>query len=93
VGPFFRLSAWVVILIFFLLYLINGISTLGQDGGGVAFFAHLGGFLAGLLLVRLLLPPSQRKPPDEQGWTRPSAGGQPPRHRNHPSRLPQWPRR
>lgn len=63
-GPTFRLPAWFVILEFFALNLVNGMATLGQRAGGVAFFAHIGGFLAGLVAVRFLLP---RAPSDPGG--------------------------
>lgn len=48
------LPAWMMIGYWFLLQLISGVLSLGQSeaaGGGVAFFAHIGGFVAGLLLV------------------------------------------
>jgi membrane associated rhomboid family serine protease len=36
--------------------LLGGVGQLGMDSeGGVAFFAHLGGFVAGMLLVRNLV--------------------------------------
>ena len=35
----------------FVLQLIAGVSSLGLSGGGVAFWAHIGGFLAGIVLV------------------------------------------
>ncbi len=35
----------------FLLQLVSGLGTLGASGGGVAFWAHVGGFAAGALLV------------------------------------------
>ena len=35
----------------FLLQLLSGLGSLGQAGGGVAFWAHIGGFVAGILLV------------------------------------------
>jgi membrane associated rhomboid family serine protease len=44
------LGAW------FVLQLLNGAGSLAQpvgEGGGVAYFAHIGGFLFGLLLIRL----------------------------------------
>jgi len=46
----FTVPAWVVLGIWFGVQLFNGI---GDDitGGGVAYWAHAGGFLAGLLLV------------------------------------------
>lgn len=49
-----RITSWVLIAIWFALQLISGlgsISSTTQDG--VAYFAHVGGFIAGLLLVRL----------------------------------------
>lgn len=48
------LPAWIMIGYWFLLQLISGVLSLnqvGNQGGGVAFFAHIGGFVAGLLLV------------------------------------------
>lgn len=48
------LPAWMMIGYWFLIQLISGIgslNTIGDSGGGVAFFAHIGGFLAGLVLV------------------------------------------
>jgi len=39
-----------------LLQVLGGLPSLGgRDVGGVAFFAHIGGFLAGLLLIRLFM--------------------------------------
>jgi membrane associated rhomboid family serine protease len=76
-GPFLRLPAWMIILEFFALNLWSGIGTLaspGAHGAGIAFFAHLGGFVAGLLLVRLLLParpPGPERDPWD-GWTPPT---------------------
>ena len=38
-----------------LLQVLGGLPSLaGMDRGGVAFFAHIGGFVAGLVLVKLL---------------------------------------
>jgi membrane associated rhomboid family serine protease len=49
--------AWVVIGLWFLVQLFNGVASLGvaTSGGGVAFFAHIGGFVFGLLLTRLVM--------------------------------------
>lgn len=41
----------------FILQLISGLGTLGSTGGGVAFWAHIGGFVAGLGLVVLFRDP------------------------------------
>lgn len=47
--------AWMMIGYWIVLQVISGVISLGPDtsatGGGVAFFAHIGGFVAGLLLV------------------------------------------
>jgi membrane associated rhomboid family serine protease len=43
----FMLGYW------FLIQLIQGLPALGSTEGGVAFWAHIGGFLAGILLIRL----------------------------------------
>jgi membrane associated rhomboid family serine protease len=49
--------AIVVIGVWFIIELISGFASLGPDvakvGGGVAYFAHIGGFIAGALLVSL----------------------------------------
>ncbi len=48
------LPAWMMIGYWFVLQLISGFLSLNQvsnEGGGVAFFAHIGGFIVGLLLV------------------------------------------
>ncbi len=48
IPAFFLLGFW------FLVQLISGISALGaQSSGGVAWFAHIGGFIAGLILVNI----------------------------------------
>ncbi len=71
-GPVFRLPAWLVILEFFLINLVSGIGSLGGKGGGVAFFAHLGGFVAGLVVVRLLFDDRERRAREAaDAWTPP----------------------
>lgn len=45
----------------FLMQLFSGVGSLGRaDVGGVAFWAHAGGFLAGVVLVRLFALPERR---------------------------------
>jgi membrane associated rhomboid family serine protease len=52
-----ELPALLVLGLWFLLQLLYGSAELAQPvagaGGGVAYFAHIGGFLFGLLLIRL----------------------------------------
>lgn len=53
-----RLSAVFLLGVWFLLQLISGVgevSTQSVGGGGVAFFAHVGGFIAGMVLVKLFV--------------------------------------
>jgi membrane associated rhomboid family serine protease len=38
------------------------------DAGGVAFMAHIGGFLCGLVLAAFLVPNEKPRPP-RQHWT------------------------
>ncbi|MGL6209717.1 MAG: rhomboid family intramembrane serine protease [Paracoccaceae bacterium] len=46
----FPIPAWIVLGLWIGLQLFNGAVT-PTDGGGVAYFAHIGGFVAGLLLT------------------------------------------
>jgi membrane associated rhomboid family serine protease len=50
---FMQVPAIVAIGIWFAFQLISGIGLLGgSEGGGVAYGAHIGGFIAGLLLIK-----------------------------------------
>jgi len=47
-----RVPAVVVLGLWFVLQILNGLGSLGiRGGGGVAWFAHIGGFVAGILLL------------------------------------------
>jgi membrane associated rhomboid family serine protease len=53
---FLWLPAWVVLGYWFVLQFLSGVGTslvTAENAGGIAFWAHVGGFLAGVLLVRL----------------------------------------
>jgi membrane associated rhomboid family serine protease len=59
-----EVPAYVAIGIWFAFQIINGLGMLGQgSGGGVAYGAHIGGFVAGLALVKFFAI-GQREP----GW-------------------------
>ncbi len=60
---FFEFPAWLVILEWFALQLISGFSDLafGATASGVAWFAHIGGFIAGLLLIRPFMIGRERR--------------------------------
>ncbi|MCI0584430.1 MAG: rhomboid family intramembrane serine protease [Chloroflexi bacterium] len=71
-GFFFQLievPALIVLALWFGLQLIDGVATLGAPtaGGGVAFFAHIGGFAMGAL-VGLAVRSLARRPPRTPGW-------------------------
>ena len=46
--------AYVVLGLWFGMQLFNGVGSLGVEGGGVAFFAHVGGFVWGAVLAVLV---------------------------------------
>ncbi len=76
----FYVPAVVLIALWFLLQLLNGLAALASTdvvgaGGGVAWFAHVGGFVAGLALVKIfVLGRPQRSAPtgvrgrNRTGW-------------------------
>jgi membrane associated rhomboid family serine protease len=47
------LPAWMMLIYWALLQVLGGVTSIGAEGGGVAFWAHLGGFLAGVVLVKV----------------------------------------
>ena len=47
------LPAWMMLIYWFLIQFVGGLAAFGGDVGGVAFWAHVGGFVAGLILVKL----------------------------------------
>ena len=50
------IPARLFIIIWFALQLLFALTSLGSVGGGIAFWAHIGGFIAGLYLVKLFVP-------------------------------------
>ena len=52
------LPAWTMLLYWFGMQFLGGlVGRLGEEGGGVAFWAHAGGFLAGVVLIKLFARP------------------------------------
>jgi membrane associated rhomboid family serine protease len=71
-----ELPAFVVIGLWFVLQLVEGMLSLASPAhAGVAFFAHIGGFVAGLVAMMLVGRRSTPKRPVVDPW----AGWQPPR--------------
>ncbi len=52
-----RVAAGIVLGMWFVTQLVSGGMSMGAQGGGVAFFAHIGGFLAGMALIGLFKRP------------------------------------
>jgi membrane associated rhomboid family serine protease len=69
------LPAWAMLVYWALLQFFGGVTTIGSEGGGVAFWAHVGGFVAGIVLVKLFAQPrrvaehsSDHFQPRQMGW-------------------------
>ncbi|MBF8289193.1 MAG: Rhomboid family intrarane serine protease [Chloroflexi bacterium] len=76
-GFFYQLievPALIVLGYWFLLQLLDGAASLGAVAahGGVAFFAHIGGFVAGLVAGLLVRLTRRASPPTAGWWLRPS---------------------
>ncbi|HXB72414.1 MAG TPA: rhomboid family intramembrane serine protease [Candidatus Acidoferrales bacterium] len=53
-----ELPAWIYLIYWFVLNFFSGVGTLGSSQvsqGGTAFFAHVGGFVAGIVLVNVMV--------------------------------------
>jgi len=60
-SPYLRLPAWLMLGLWFAMQLLLGVRGLSMiSEGGVAFWAHIGGFVAGVVLT-LFLRPSRRR--------------------------------
>lgn len=66
-GLFLHFPAWLVIGEFFVVNLISALGS--QASGGVAFMAHIGGFLAGTVLLRVFMAGRERMD-DYARWER-----------------------
>lgn len=62
------LPAWVMLLYWAFIQLASGLMTSSVEGGGVAFWAHVGGFVAGLVLVRPLVRSDLLAEHENQHW-------------------------
>ncbi|HQR08064.1 MAG TPA: rhomboid family intramembrane serine protease [Gemmatales bacterium] len=60
-----ELPAWVFIGIWFGFQVINGLGTFGDQVSGIAYSAHIGGFLVGLALI---VPFSTGREFEEHSW-------------------------
>jgi membrane associated rhomboid family serine protease len=69
------LPAWLMLVYWMVLQLLGGFTSIGAEGGGVAFWAHVGGFVAGVVLVKLferqaavVAHSSHHWRPERTGW-------------------------
>ena len=72
-----RIPAWIFLGLWFLYQLIEasfGLFSASANGGGVAFFAHVGGFIFGLLIARLLARAEQAAHEEQRRSTALAAG-------------------
>lgn len=53
------MPAFAMLGYWFLLQIISGTSTLGSEGGGVAYWAHAGGFVAGVVMAVFFRTPKK----------------------------------
>jgi membrane associated rhomboid family serine protease len=53
----FEVPAWLMLVYWFLMQVFGGFGSIGaMSQGGTAFFAHVGGFVAGLAIINLMGP-------------------------------------
>jgi len=67
--PGSRIQTWIFLGLWFSYQLIEasfGLFSASASGGGVAFFAHVGGFIFGLLVARLLARAGQAAPVEQR---------------------------
>lgn len=72
IGSMQEMPAWIVLGLWFVLQLVSGFGSLGTDaqyGGGVAFFAHIGGFIFGVILTLILSRVVPQPPAEERNQT------------------------
>lgn len=62
------MPAWVMLGYWFLIQIISGVVSIGGEGGGVAFWAHAGGFIAGLVLIKLFVRPDYVEAHQRHHW-------------------------
>jgi membrane associated rhomboid family serine protease len=70
------LPAWVMLIYWMAIQVFGGLAdSVSEQGGGVAFWAHVGGFVAGVVLIKLfaktnrvLAHEAQRYRPQRVSW-------------------------
>jgi membrane associated rhomboid family serine protease len=72
----FALPAWVMLIYWAFLQFAGGLTSVGDEQtGGVAFWAHLGGFVAGVALIKLFERPDRVRAHTVHHWRPTQARG------------------
>ncbi len=94
-GPFFMwrmmyVPAFIVLGLWFGGQILSGMASVGKTGGGVAFWAHIGGFVAGLVLVKFFIRRDEKlfHAPEHSPWEMAKRGQLPPRRVAPPPTIP-----
>jgi membrane associated rhomboid family serine protease len=69
------LPAWVMLIYWSVLQIVGGVTSISAEGGGVAFWAHLGGFVAGVVLVKVFERRDRVAAHTSHHWRPPRADG------------------
>jgi len=62
------LPAWVMLIYWAFLQVAGGLGNIGAEGGGVAFWAHAGGFVAGIVLIKVFEREDRVAAHRTRGW-------------------------
>jgi membrane associated rhomboid family serine protease len=62
------IPAWVMLLYWAAIQFFSGVTMVGGEGGGVAFWAHVGGFVAGVVLVLAFRRPGRVAAHQRHHW-------------------------
>ena len=60
--------AWMMLGYWLVLQFVSGLTVIDKEGGGVAFWAHFGGFVVGAVLVKLFARPAYVAQHQAQHW-------------------------
>lgn len=65
-----EIPAWIILVYWFVIQLFSGVGNLAAAGneGGIAWFAHIGGFVAGALLILMLPTKAPYRRYEEYRW-------------------------
>jgi membrane associated rhomboid family serine protease len=62
------LPAWVMLIYWMVIQFFGGLQSIGGVGGGTAFWAHVGGFVAGVVLIKLFARPDYVREHRSHHW-------------------------